>query len=538
MCYTVKRCYKRYVCGDCPKVETYTHFKMWAFIGLTLALTFGLLGIGAYQKRAEISANWSKYRHDPLYMFFGYFFKPDDDPRTRLEFATDTFKDEIMYILDGVFATMLAPIFKIFKLFTDVLSETGNGLFTVKTLFAKLFEKWNQMTDVFVRRFQSIFHQARMTFIRLFTSLERSFGIATSAVYTGLATVMSIASFIELVIIIMIVILAILFAMMIFLFFVLWPVAPLIGIGAAIVGIAAGAAAGAGGAALDGFCFTEDTLIQTLAGPVRIADIQLDTQLHDGNIVTGIMMIDSANSPIYNLFGVNVSGTHIVYDAVLGPIHVKNHPDAIPINYKVAYIYCLITSHRKIPVVTSNGIQLFADWEELADDKDLYAWHQHVSDILNGAYNHYTGPTTDNLSSESVFSGTTSIWTPSGPSQIRGLRPGNYVMDASNKQTRVTGIVRVSKSEVKSAIPLDSGAYMSAGVWLKTKNGEWAQPKTTVPVTEEVWYSLFTESGTYLLLEPEYIGTAVRDFSDVGADRIHDTYDWVLDSLNQNVQEQ
>jgi hypothetical protein len=73
---------------------------------------------------------------------------------------------------------------------------------------------------------------------------------------------------------------------------------------------------------------------------------------------------------------------------------------------------------------------------------------------------------------------------------------------------------------------------------MKAKNGEWAQPKTTLPVKEEVWYSLFTESGTFLLLEPGYIGTAVRDFSDVGADRIHDTYDWVLDSLNQNVQEQ
>ena len=317
---------------------------MWAFIGLTLALMFGVMGIGAYQKRAEVAANWSTYRHDPLYMFFAYFFKKDDDPRTRLEFATDTFKDEIMYILDGIFATMLAPIFKIFKLFTDALTETGNGLFTVKTLFSKLFEKWNQMTDVFVRRFQSVFHQARMTFIRLYTAFERSFGTAVSSIYMGLSTVMTIASFIELVIIIMIVILAIIAVMMIFLFFVLWPIMPIVGIGIAIVGIAAGVAAGASGTALEGFCFTEDTLIQTLSGPVRISDITLGTELQGGGRVTGTMVMDSSESPLYSLFGVQVSGTHIVHDAVLGSIHVKDHPNAIPLTHHVAYMYCLITT--------------------------------------------------------------------------------------------------------------------------------------------------------------------------------------------------
>lgn len=509
---------------------------MWAFIGLTMALTLGLLGVGAYQKRAEVAANWSKYRHDPLYMFFAYFFKSDDDPRTRLEFATDAFKDEIMYILDGIFATMLAPIFKIFKLFTDALSETGNGLFTVKTLFAKLFEKWNQMTDVFVRRFQSIFHQARMTFIRLHTAFERAFGMAASSIYTGLATVMSIASFIELVIIIMIVILAIIVGMMILLFFVLWPVMPIVGIGIAIVGIAAGAAAGAGGQALEGFCFTGDTLVQTLSGPVRISDITLGTELPEGR-VTGTMTMDSAQSPIYEVYGVRVTGTHIIYDEHLGPLHVKDHPLAKRIADTEPFMYCLITSNRVIPVVTKHGIQPFADWEELSDDADLMEWHTHVFETLNTSSIPYIAPTPDNLASESVFSETTAVWTPTGPAEIRGIRPGDVVMDATGNPTRVTGIVHVAGSEVHSAIALSNKAYASAGVWMHTSR-LWTQPTHAIPVFKEKWYSLFTEAGSFRLLEPNYLGAAFRDFSDVGVERISETYDWVLESLNQNVREQ
>jgi len=523
----------------CSNVETYTHFKMWAFAFLTVALTFGLLGVGAYQKRAEVAANWSKYRHDPLYLFFAYWFKPDEDPRTRLEFATDTFKDEIMYILDGIFATMLAPIFQIFKLFTDVLTQAGAGLFTVKALFAKLFEKWNQMKDIFVRRFNGIAHQSRMTFIKLYSAFERVFGVAVSSIYAGLATVMTIASFIELVIIIMIVICAIIAAMMIFLFFIVWPIMPIFAIGMSIVAIAAAAAAGAGGSALSSFCFTEETLIQTISGPVPIKDITIGTTLNDGAKVTGTMILDSANTPIYNLYGVRVSGSHIVYDTMLGPIHVEDHPDAKLLAEKEPFTYCLITSSRKIPVVLPNNtVQLFADWEELSEDEDLLVWHRQVHATLNESTKHYAEPSKESLASEAVFTENTKIWTLTGPAHIRGIRPGDSVMDMFGNPTKVSGVVKVSGSEVHAAIPLGNNAYASASVWIQDSQGKWAQPPLCTIHHEEYWYSLFTESGSFALFQENYPGMAVRDFSDIGVDRIDETYDWVLYSLKSAVCEE
>jgi hypothetical protein len=512
---------------------------MWAFALVTAALALGVLGVGAYQKRAEIMANWTKYRHDPLYLFFAYWFKPDDDPRTRLEFATDTFKDEIMFILDGIFATMLAPVFQIFKLFTDALTQTGSGLFTVKALFSKLFQKWNQMTDIFVKRFGNLAHQARMTFIRLYSAFERVFGVAVSSIYTGLATIMTIASFIELVIIIMIVICAIIAAMMIFLFFIVWPIMPIFAIGMAIVAIAAGAAAGAGGSALSSFCFTEDTLIQTLSGPVPIKDITIGTTLQDGAKVTGTMILESADTQLYNLYGVRVSGSHIIYDTKLGPIHVEHHPDAKLLTERVPFTYCLITSNRKIPVVLPNNtVQLFADWEELSEDEDLLAWHRQVYETLNNLTDKYLEPSKESLASESVFTDNTKIWTPTGPAHIRGIRPGDIVLDMFGSPTKVNGIVKVSGSEVHAAIPLGNNAYASSAVWIQDAKGIWAQPPLCTIHKEEFWFSLFTESGNFLLFQENYPGMAVRDFSDIGVDRIDQTYDWVLKSLKSAVCEQ
>lgn len=199
-------------------------------------------------------------------------------------------------------------------------------------------------------------------------------------------------------------------------------------------------------------------------------------------------------------------------------------------------MYCLITSNRVIPVVTEDGIQMFADWEELSNNADLHAWHKHVFTTLNTTSIPYIAPTSDNIESESVFSATTAVWTPTGPAEIRGIRPGDAVMDSTGNTTRVTGIVQVAGSEVQSAISLGSTAYASAGVWART-SGIWSQPTITMPVCEEKWYSLFTEAGTFRLLEANYLGTAFRDFSDVGVDRISDTYTWVLESLNQNILE-
>jgi len=495
---------------------------MLAFIGLTIALFAGLSFFSAYMKREEVMANWSKYKGDPLYMFAAPMFKPDDDPRSRTKFAMDNFFDVIQGMVTNVFSIFLQPVFKIFQLFNDAVVQSLSGLFNIRMLLGNMWKKWNSASDVFMRRFYSVFHQLRVTFIKLFSSMEKSFGVAVSSIYMGLSTINTVLSFIDLMFKVILIILAILVIMVIFLFFVLWPVIPLI-VAAVSVLVVAGVGAAAGMS--DSFCFAEDTPVMTSAGPVPIQSIVMEQELEGGATVKGILAFDTNTDDLYELWGIKVSGTHIVY--MDKPVHVRDHPDARKLPPIHTRLYCLITSDRKIPIHTSAGIVLFADWEELDDEASLQKWHKEVFEMLNPD-TPYVPPTEEAIDSEAVVSPRTRIVTPIGPAEIRGIRPGSLVLDAQGRQTRVTGVVRVAKSEIKQATRLSETAYVAAGAWLKTSS-TWSQPVDLEEHEEEQWYSLFTESGSFQLCEQMIV--SMRDFTDVGANKIGDTYDWVLDAV-------
>jgi hypothetical protein len=504
---------------------------MWPFIGLTIALFLGLSLTSALMKREEIKANWSKYKDDLLYMFVAFLFKPDDDPRSPVQFATDNFKDVMSDKVSQMFAIFLQPVFTIFKLFTDALMQTLNGLFNIKSLLGNMWNKWNDVFGLFMRRFYGIMNQSRLTFIRLFSSFERVYGIAVSSIYKALSLIQTIQSFMDLMIIVAIAILVILLAILIFLFLFMWPLIPVILL--AIGVIAAAGFGGAIGGMGDAFgCFVEGTPVQLADGTSSpIEKVGVGAKLATGGHVLGIMAFEKGDHDLYDLYGVQVSGSHIVYNEDGTPCNVCDHPDAEPLFHE-ARVYCLVTTDQRIPIVTAKkGVVLFADWEEISQENTeaLHAWHKHVFTTLNPNQS-YVEPMPAALSSEAVVSGKTHVWTPLGLSEIRSISPGTIVMDAEGKPTRVLGIVRMDSSAVKHMYKVGENAYISAGSWMSTEQN-WTQPtvveNNTLPPNED-WYNLFTESGTFKLS-----CAAVRDFSDVGKDRIHETYKWVLQALSR-----
>ena len=477
--------------------------------------------------------NWSKYKDDPLYMFAAPMFKPADDPRSRLKFGADNFVDVIMALLTKIFAVLLEPIFKIFKLFTGALSESLGGLFNIRSLLGNMWNRFNDMAGIFMRRFNGVFHQLHLTFVKLFQAMDKTFAIAVSAVYEGLSTIHTITSFIDLIIKIIIIILVILVAIIILLIFVLWPFIPTILI---VVGIIATTAmGGAVGGMASTFCFTGETLVHSPSGPVPIREIKIGDALLGGGTVTGFMDFAVNPDDLYELYGVQVSASHIVYTKE-GAVHVSNHPDAHKLSATKDRLYCLITSNRVIPVESEQGILLFADWEELEQDSAaLEKWHKHVFTSLNPG-KEYIRVEKHILESEAVISEKVRVMTPLGPAEIRGIRPGDLVMDASGHVTRVTGIVRVADDQVNHAVEIDRDMYISAAAWVyNTENGVWSHPSNPQPAKQSVrWYSLFTESGSYKLYT--FTGMeGIRDFTDVGPDRIHETYEWVLHSLGEKI---
>lgn len=499
---------------------------MWAFIGLSVTLCLGLVFFSAYMKRDEIMANWSKYKRDPYYMFAAPMFKPPDDPRSRLKFATDNFYDNVLELLHKVFAVFLEPVFKVFKLFTDSLIQSLEGLFNIKAILGNSWNKFNQMTDIFMRRFQTVFHQLRVTFIKLHASIEKSFGVAVASIYTGLSTIFSMLSFIDLMIRIVLIALGIMAIMMVFLPFMILPFIALIMMVIAV--IANSPFSDSIGGMKEIFCFGKGTIVYTRSGQEPIESIQIGDSLRVGGVVKGVMKFNYSEYDMYNLHGVNVSGTHIVF-LNNNPIHVRDHPDAKSCQ-GIYEVYCLITSEHKMSVKSNIGALLFADWEEISAPVDLHRWHKQVFETLNPCA--YSSPIQDNIDSESGYSANTYVSTVYGAKKIVDILPGDLVYDADGHLTNVSGCVVLDGSEVSKVVPIGNGASISAGAWMYLDN-VWKQPHMNLySHNEPFFYNLFTGSGSFRIItsEKEY---CVRDFTDIGPDALPETYGWVIQALRK-----
>jgi len=503
---------------------------MWAFIAMTFALFVGLAYVRAWANTEEIIANWPKYHNDPFFIFIAFMFKPEDDPRSRLQFMTDNFQDVVGELINSIMSVLLQPLFQSFKLMTDALVQNLQGIFNVKALLDNMWKQWNKMVDIFQRRFNGVFHRLRVTFVMLMNAMEKAYGVAASSLFAGLSTIHSMMSAFDFIIKVIITILIILVVMVILLFFVLAPFVPLI---FTTIGIISATAMGAAvGGMAESFCFTRDTLIVTLNGPIRIDEIEIGQRLSTTNKVLGILSFIPDTYDLYNLDGITVSGTHIVYHEGK-PIHVKNHPDAEKLPKTVEKLYCLVTSEHTIPIIGKFNIHVFSDWEELETKDELLAWYQDIYATLNGvkatkAPKAPKAPKDVVLNSEAAVAANTFIGTLSGITRIETLRPGDTVISAEGTPTKVLGVVELDKSCV-CAVHVYGEARISAGSWVH-RDGIWDHPTTFEKVEDTRWYSLFTESGTFRV-ETKEGHVNLRDFSDLGEDKIDQTYGKVLEFM-------
>ena len=511
---------------------------MLAFGIITAVLFVGLVAVSAYSKRDEISANWSKYRDDPLFMFAAPMFKPSDDPRTPAQFATDNFSDVLQARIQSIMNIFLEPLFKFFFALADTLKSLTNGALNMRGLVGNMYEKMRDVTNIFERRSQSTLHALRITYTKLYDSMNKTFGIATAAIYSGLNTYYVIDASFQLMIKVAIGILIGLVVLTIFFFFVLAPFIPLILTTIAVIaGTAMGGAVGGMGSA---FCFGKGTRIVTKDSVIPIERVQIGQTTFRGAKVTGVMEFDTFTDELHSLYGVQVSGSHILFDDENMPLLVADHPLSVPLMPQKCKLYCLITGDHKIDVVTHDGIKTFADWEEIEHDDDLKTWNQHVQTALNPA-SVPVNPTASSLESEACVSPFTKVMTPLGPVEIRGIFPGMYVLDTANRPTRVNGIVRLSSDSVSGSSSCD-GAQISCGSWIQeSEECDWKQPSdnsgtASAPAKSEgaLWYNLFTDAGTFTLAHMKTFGhhICMRDFSDVGSDKIDQTYEFVLNQLS------
>ena len=117
------------------------------------------------------------------------------------------------------------------------------------------------------------------------------------------------------------------------------------------------------------YCFDEDTSILLKSGEKKkIKYINIGDELAIDGKVTGIIKLSSKGQHMYKLRNTIVSGSHSYLDENGEINYIRNHPESIILdNYYSPYIYCINTESKYIH---KDGI-IFFDWDEITDSEIL-----------------------------------------------------------------------------------------------------------------------------------------------------------------------
>jgi hypothetical protein len=133
-------------------------------------------------------------------------------------------------------------------------------------------------------------------------------------------------------------------------------------------------------------CFDKNTFIKMNNETFQpIHNIKIGDELHNGNIVTAVVKVETNGSIMYKLNNIIVSDTHIVKHNN-DWIRVCNHPNAIKyLNYNEPYLYCLNTTNKIIEI----NDEIFADWDEIyKEDMPMPILNQNnLNNIINKVNN-------------------------------------------------------------------------------------------------------------------------------------------------------
>lgn len=503
---------------------------MWLGLILTLALALGLARILAGAQEKEIIENWKAYRCMPQVMMTTGMFKPRDDPRSSFEYTADNFSFCSSELAKSALNVALKPVFDIFYQLTSSATQSIGFTMNLRTLASNLFNGLNRMFDVFNRRFNLTLSELHKGFIKQYNAIQKANSIANAAVFAGISFIQSIMNFIKFMVIIVIVIAVILVVLAILFFWMLAPVTPLI----LATLVTAAAFGGSVGGMADSFCFAQSTAIILKNGSSKpISEITIGDILLNGSKVTSVMKFESdVNTDMRNLDGIHVSGSHIVYHNN-NAIFVKEHKLNEKIVCSEKYLYCLNTSDNKIPVLGLTSNWTFADWEEL-DQGDMGEWAIFVNDILNSESKSKINLDKNVVDSESGVGQSSQILckgndlTKDVYKNITEVDIGDIIKDGLG-WTKVVGTVVIEGSEsleigsVNGIVGSCCNWFYTGTKWARACDMEKWQKLVPVPIL----YSLFTESGSFTINN-----TILRDFSEVGLDKIDTTYNFTLSRLS------
>ena len=471
----------------------------------------------------DVRANWNVRRCEPLVMLIAQQV-PTDPGIDTSAFASENFDFCIGKIIDSVLASAFSPVKQVFDKQVDTAGFAQRLLNTLRQSAVELMRPILNLVQILFDKMKFMMYQAIRVFFKLQSSIDRIYAILTGTLFAGIAMFRGFQNYIDFVVKVCLIILAILVVLVIFLFFVMAPFVPtILATIAVLVATAAGASAGGMRSA---FCVAPDTQVKLQEGWKAVSAVQAGDVLYGGAVVEGVLQTMRKDEACVEIHGLIISASHLLLHNGKW-IFASDHPEAKqPANASKLpkRLFCLNTSDRCWTVKTKQGEEVLRDWEELPEEEgsedSMCSWEALIYELLNRQAIVSTGAWA--APGRGLFGGDTLVHCCGrGHIPIREVQVGDWITDHNHSSdtditfTQVIGVYR----DTSELVPMN-GPNASVWCWLEGKS-VWRHPMGALGNTSvKEGYQLVTDSGTFKTVD----GLWVRDFTEVGHTRIHETY--------------
>ena len=515
----------------------------WPFMLIAFGLLFALGLTIASLERTSVMNNWPNRRCELPVVTAAMFFKPNSDPRSNGDFAKDNFDFCMKTYVEKFITLLMTPINALFGKQFNIASAATDAVNTIRDIAQKVYNTLLGFLDKYMRRFHAgVFEMSRVVqYLRM--AMRRANAMVVSMLYSGITMFRGMLNTIQFVIKVILIICGILLAIIIILIFILFPVIPLIlsvlgaiiAVVLALTMVIAGEVGSEASSDRSGFCFAKDTQILVKRDgkeiTVSVKDIKIGDELgNDCGKVTAVIQMDGKDVPLFDINGVNVSGSHLVFGTDGQWKSVSKDERAKSIDNKSDILYCFNTTTHKIPVLSSAGVIQFRDWEELEDDdvQGQYTWNYTILKTLNKHSNFDKWASgLQSYSDIPLVGSDIKVKTKDGFIEISKLPLFGAVLDRNGVEQRILGVVNAEMGDI-----LDNGKWHTELYEYTTD--AWIKGASTVQkgTGSARGITIITDSGEFIIWdEVEKKEKIVRDFTDIGHKEIHKTYPMVASRL-------
>jgi hypothetical protein len=322
--------------------------------------------IYAYLQIDYVRAHWNTEKCKPAGLFIG---------------GRENIKECIKPVIGKVVSEATSPLAYGSLALTQVFLDLSKGVQQLRMMFDYIRVSFANITRDIFGRIVALMIPLQAMFITVKDIFARLYAVFATAIYMGLATILTMKKVLEMlltfVIVILISLAALIIVMWIFPFS--WAVAAAftaifvsISVPLAMFVAQVGRVTDLGIPRIPAkphVCFDKYTKISCECGVTKpIYKIKVGDVLADGSMVTAKLKLARGDSVMYLLNGVMVTGTHVVkYKHTWIP--VSTHPQSVSVlNYKRDTIYCINTTSGVIKM----SYDVYTDWNEMLPDDFTY----------------------------------------------------------------------------------------------------------------------------------------------------------------------